>query len=166
MKKLTIVLFLIFFINMIILWIVINMHLYLFNPEKIEKETIKSYKSFDESYTLQLLIEEDIQTHMYYDNMIIIENITGKKVFSIKNEYRDFDFQWVVWEKENYNFWIKSGDLGTFCYEFQGDEKTWIKYKLEIDNKGNYILFADEKNVKAINFEYILQRLPNGMELN
>ena len=103
---------------------------------------------------------------MYYDNMIIIENITGKKVFCIKNEYRDFDFQWVVWEKENYNFWIKSGDLGTFCYEFQGDEKTWIKYKLEIDNKGNYILFADEKNVKAINFEYILQRLPNGMELN
>ena len=54
------------------------MHLYLYNPEKIEKETIKSYKSFDESYTLQLLIEEDIQTHMYYDNMIIIENITGK----------------------------------------------------------------------------------------
>ena len=84
MKKLTIVLFLIFFINMIILWIVINMHLYLYNPEKIEKETIKSYKSFDESYTLQLLIEEDILTHMYYDNMIIIENITGKKYFVLK----------------------------------------------------------------------------------
>ena len=84
----------------------------------------------------------------------------------IKNEYRDFDFQWVVWEKENYNFWIKSGDLGTFYYEFQNSEKTWIKYRLEINNTGNYILYGDKKNVKEINFENILDRLPEGYILN
>lgn len=37
------------------------------------------------------------------------------------------------------NFWIKLGDLGTFCYKYQENGR-WEKYVLRVEN-GKYWLF-------------------------
>ena len=63
-------------------------------------------------------------------NIIILDNDTGDEVYAIRNVYRAFDFHWVKWEKDSYNFSLYSGDLGTFDYEYQGDD-TWERHVIE-----------------------------------
>lgn len=72
--------------------------------------------------------------------MYLQDNTTGEDVFYIKNQYRAFDFQWVIWENDSHNFWLKSGDLGTFYYEYQCDNEGWIKYGVVKTEKQYYVL--------------------------
>ena len=99
------------------------------NPA-IENQTLYSY---DEAYVMNVLVElvEDTpENQLHYVNIIILDNDTGEEVYAIRNEYRAFDFHWVKWEKDSYDFSLYSGDLGTFCYEYQGDD-TWERHVIE-----------------------------------
>lgn len=123
-------------------------------------ETIKSnierypeeFDSYDGKYTLQTVVEEregEVGSGtMHYVNILIVDNSTGEEVLSIERVYRVFDFHWAMWETDSYNFWLKSGDIGTFYYEYQEDG-TWEKYELI-----------------EIPYEDIKGRLPDGYEID
>ncbi|MDE7000488.1 MAG: hypothetical protein K2P73_09360 [Lachnospiraceae bacterium] len=163
-KVLCIFLFLIFtFILSIPFVIVVQCHLQMTD---FKEGTVEEYDSFDGHYTLRLSIDEDDYIKLHYANVSLQDNITGEEVFFIKNEYRAFDFQWVVWENGSHNFWLKSGDLGTFYYEFQSDNEVWIKYGVVKTEKKYYVLRERMGGiVKKIDIEEVRKRLPEGYSL-
>ena len=112
----------------------------------------EEFDSYDGKYTLQTVVEEGEaeagRGTIHYVNILIVDNTTREEVLSIERVYRVFDFHWAVWETDSYNFWLKSGDIGTFYYEYQEDG-TWEKYSL-----------AD------IPYEDIIERLPDGYEID
>ncbi len=162
-KILVILLFVVSVIISIPFWIVISWHLQITNF----KEGIVDLKdSFDGQYTIQLSVEEDDYIKLHYANVTVLDNDTGEVVFSIKNEYRAFDFQWVVWKNETYNFWLKSGDIGTFYYEFQSDNKTWKKYSVTKEDTKYYTLSDSIKGNKIrADIEDVTKGLPEGYNL-
>ena len=167
MNKKAVVLLLILGIACVVIsipfWIVVGWHLKMTN---FKEGVVGEYDSFDGHYTIQLSVEEDDYIKMHYANVSLIDNITGEEIFCIKNEYRAFDFHWVVWENENYNFWLKSGDIGTFCYEFQNNNETWIRYEVAKKDKKHCTLRTGIwKNEKYIEIEEIMKRLPEGYSL-
>lgn len=80
--------------------------------------------SYDNQYILKTRTE--VVKEVHFINIEIVNRNTEKIVYTIENEYRAFDFQEVTWEEESNNFWVKSGDLGIFCYQYVGDEQ-WEK---------------------------------------
>lgn len=117
--------------------------------------------SFDESYCIRVVVDENIHDSVHYVNVIIYDNVTDEEVFSIRDEYRAFDFHWVTWENENNNFWIKSGDLGIFYYEYEGNN-VWEKYSLSRENNEFFLVRGngEKKEKKNIKLEDIKERLP------
>ncbi len=108
----------------------------------------EEFDSYDGKYTLQTLVEYDESVPIHYVNILIVDNVIGEEVLSIERVYRVFDFHWAVWETDSYNFWLKSGDIGTFYYEYQEDG-TWKKYSLA-----------------EIPYEDIIEHLPDGYEID
>ena len=53
--------------------------------------------------------------------MIMIEDKDHYPVCSF-TPCRSSDFWGVCWEKDNYNLWIQSGDIGVVCYSKNGDK--------------------------------------------
>lgn len=91
--------------------------------------------SYDKAYVMNVLVEYEPTVSIHYVNIIILDNITGEEVYAIRNGYRAFDFHWVKWEEESYNFSLYSGDLGTFLYEYQ--DGIWERHILsEYDDFG------------------------------
>ena len=167
MKKRKIIVFLVLFITVILtapFVIVVNWHLQMTD---FKEGTVGEYDSYDGLYTIRLLVEEDDYIKLHYNNVSLLDNSTKVEVFSIKNEFRAFDFHWIVWENESYNFWLKSGDMGTFYYELQSDNKTWIKYGVVKVGKKYYRLRADMGKVeKWMDIGEIKKRLPEGYDLD
>lgn len=122
-------------------------------------------ESFDGSYCMHVDVEENIQDKVSYVNVIIYNEIS-EEVYKIENEYRAFDFHWVTWERESNSFWIKSGDLGTFYYEFQEGDG-WEKYSL-IKRNDKYFLskgYGEGEIKKEIKQEEMLKRIPENFKL-
>ena len=86
----------------------------------------EEFDSYDGKYILKTLVEYDESVPVHYVNILIDDNTTGEEVLSIEKVYRVFDFHWAMWETDSYNFWLKSGDIGTSYYEYQEDG-TWEK---------------------------------------
>lgn len=92
------------------------------NMERYPEE----FDSYDGKYTIRTFVEKDESVPIHYVDILITDNNAGEEVFSIERVYRVFDFHWVLWEDDSYNFRIKSGDVGAFYYEYQEDG-SWIK---------------------------------------
>lgn len=48
----------------------------------------------------------------------IKDNETGETVGSF-SPARAWDFWGICWERDNYNIWIQSGDIGCYCYRYE-----------------------------------------------
>lgn len=87
--------------------------------------------SYDEKYyALQTLTRPEL-AGVDYIQVTVYENGTDAVVDSFLTE-RAFDFWGVCWEDDTYNIWIQSGDIGTYCMEFDGEK--WNRndgYELE-----------------------------------
>ena len=90
---------------------------------------------------MNVLVEENSQDKVSYVNVTICSE-DMQEIYCIKNEYRAFDFHWVTWERESNSFWLRSGDLGTFYYDFLGDGK-WEKYSLIKENDEYFLAKGD-----------------------
>lgn len=146
-----------------IIYIVVSVHTEILTSQ-IERHP-EEFNSYDGKYTIQTVVEEDKSVPIHYVNVIVFDNTVGKEVFSIRKEYRVFDFCWVAWEDDNYNFWLESGDLGIFYYEYQEDN-TWKKYAL-VKEEEKYQLQLNGYRKETIDIEYedLIKRLPDGYEL-
>lgn len=80
-----------------------------FTPDKTE--------SFDQRYyALQTTNENSIVVTVY-------DKTSGKEVFSF-SPARAWDFGGICWEKDTYNIWIQSGDIGVLCYRYTNGQWT------------------------------------------
>lgn len=122
----------------------------------------EEFSSYDGKYSIRTAIEEDKSVSVHYVNVLVFDESTEQEVFSMKREYRAFDFGWVIWERNSYNFWLKSGDLGIFYYEYQ-ENGSWVKYAL-VRKDGKYQLQSHDSREKTMDIEYedIIKRLPDG----
>ncbi|MCM1251228.1 MAG: hypothetical protein NC321_00240 [Clostridium sp.] len=123
----TVLLFFILGIGAYTAYIVTRAHNEALNAQ-IERHP-EEYDSYDGQYTIRTSVEEDASVSVHYVNIAVVDNTLAKEVFSIQKVYRAWDFGWVMWEDESYNFRVKSGDLGTFRYEYQEDG-SWEKMVL------------------------------------
>ena len=161
---------LIFVVIILILILILGIYIYiLFSIKNVHGQILNAQKdrvpevfiSFDESYCMRVVVDENIHNSVHYVNVIIYDNASGEEVLSIRDEYRAFDFHWVTWENENNNFWIKSGDLGIFYYEYEGNN-VWEKYSLSRENNEFFLVGGngEKKEKKNIKLEDIKERLP------
>lgn len=95
--------------------------------EDAEADHLKKYGSF----TVNTAYSHD---RRYYtvindtgsDILIKIMNTKGdKKVAATFSPCRKSDFQGICWEKDTYNLWVQSADIGTVCYSFRDGE--WVE---------------------------------------
>ena len=70
--------------------------------------------SFDGKYTA------NIETNGTMISIHISEN--GTDIFSF-DPVRKTDFWGICWERDTYNLWIQSGDVGVICYQYE--EGVW-----------------------------------------
>ncbi|MBQ9990835.1 MAG: hypothetical protein IJP31_07825 [Lachnospiraceae bacterium] len=117
-----------------------------------EEGILEEKVTYDGAYKMVVELEEASDLH--YINIRIVDEKTKEEVYWIDHVYRAWDFQWITWEKESYHFWIKSGDLGTFCYEYTGNgwEKAGITRYLEKYGEGS---------VTEVRLEEINKKLPD-----
>ena len=61
------------------------------------------------------------------DSMIIVTVFDAETDAEIDSfsPARALDFWGICWEKDSYNIWIQSTDIGNYCYEYQDEE--WIR---------------------------------------
>lgn len=122
--------------------------------EGLPKEAV----SYDDKYNMN--VKQETAHEMHFVNIEITDRITGETVYLIENGYRAFDFGWVTWENESNNFWVKSGDLGTFCYCYKNGQ--WEKYDFCNTDNG-YVLekgTGEAKKEEFISAEDLYKRLP------
>lgn len=141
-----------------ILYTIKNVHEQILNFQKDRLPEV--FISFDNSYCMRVVVDENIHDSVHYVNVIIYDNATEEEVFSIRDEYRAFDFHWVSWENANNNFWIKSGDLGIFCYEYEGSN-VWEKYSLLKENDEYFLVrgYGEMKEKKNVKMEDLKRRI-------
>lgn len=160
----------------IILLVIVGICIYiLFTIKNVHEQILNSQKdrlpevfiSFDESYCMRVVVDENVHDSVHYVNIVICDNATEEEVFSIRDEYRVFDFYWVSWENENNNFWIKSGDLGIFCYEYKGSN-VWEKYSMSKENDEYFLVkgYGEMKEKENIKIEDLMRRLPERCSID
>ena len=76
--------------------------------------SLDSVSSFDGKYTA------NIETNGIMISIHISEN--GTDIFSF-DPVRKMDFGGICWERDTYNLWIQSGDVGVICYQYE--EGVW-----------------------------------------
>jgi hypothetical protein len=76
--------------------------------------SLDSVSSFDGKYTA------NIETNGTMISIHISEN--GTDIFSF-DPVRKTDFWGICWERDTYNLWIQSGDVGVICYQYE--EGVW-----------------------------------------
>lgn len=62
-----------------------------------------------------------------------------------EQHYQESSFKWIVWEKNSYNFWVMSGDVGSFRYTFRPELNKW---KIEKDALFEYDAFTNHYFIK------------------
>jgi hypothetical protein len=66
---------------------------------------------------------------------VVIYNDNDEPVYTF-TPARASDFWGICWEKDTYNIWIQSADIGVICYSF--DNETWTKNNAA--TRPNYIV--------------------------
>lgn len=147
-----------------VLWGVISMHTQILYTQK--NRPPKHIESFDGCYCMNVFVKENSQDKVSYVNVTICSE-AKQEIYCIKNEYRAFDFHWVTWEKESNSFWLRSGDLGIFYYDFLGDGK-WEKYSLIKENDVYFLSkgYGENRTKEKIDEKEILERIPEEFRID
>lgn len=95
----------------------------------------KTYNHDNKYYALQTV----------EDNMIVVtvyDSETNKKIDSF-SPARSMDFWGICWEKDSYNIWTQSADIGDYCFEYKNGK--WVRHD-EYMTPPDYIISRyDEK---------------------
>ena len=95
----------------------------------------KTYSHDNKYYALQTV----------EDNMIVVtvyDSETNKKIDSF-SPARSMDFWGICWEKDSYNIWTQSADIGEYCFEYKNGK--WVRHD-EYMTPPDYIISRyDEK---------------------
>lgn len=83
------------------------------NDSVFQMETIHSFDG-------RLRVEIDATEMMI--RLDITDEERGELLYSF-SPVRRLDFWGICFEADNYNLWVKSGDVGILCYEYDGE--TW-----------------------------------------
>ena len=106
-----------------------------------------SSKEFWGSYTAEKTYSYDHKLYAIQtvnDNMIIVTvyNAETDEELNYFSPARASDFWGICWEKDSYNIWTQSADIGTYCFEYRNEK--WICN--DSIKKPNYIISRyDEK---------------------
>ena len=91
-----------------------------------EQELYEEYDRFFHTETVNSfdgVLRAEINSDTFMIRIDIIDNESNEIVYSFE-PVRKWDFWGICWERDNYNIWIDSGDVGIICYEYNGIE--WI----------------------------------------
>ncbi len=77
--------------------------------------------SYDNKYYAVQTVEETEDVSNIIVSVYTTENDEFIASFS---PARAMDFWGICWEKDSYNIWIQSSDIGIYCYKF--DENSWV----------------------------------------
>ena len=80
--------------------------------------------SYDEKYRAVQTLVKPKGAKVDFIEVRIYENESGEEAAAFLTE-RAFDFWGVCWENDSYNLWIQSGDIGTYCMEYE--DGTWVR---------------------------------------
>lgn len=122
----------------------------------LEEGIIEEKYTYDGAY--KMVVELEKVPGLSYISVKIFDEKKNKEVYLLNHTYCAWDFKWITWEKESYNFWIKSGDLGTFCYEYGYND--WNEIGLTGYLEKYYGDFIMEMALEAIN-----KKLPDEYEI-
>ena len=122
----------------------------------LEEGVMEEQYTYDGAY--KMVVEYERVPELSYVNVKIYDEKKNEEVYLLHNTYRAWDFKWITWEKESHNFWIKSGDLGTFCYEYGNNN--WNEIGLTDYLKKYYGDFIVERALREIN-----KKLPDEYEI-
>ena len=84
-----------------------------FTPDKTE--------SFDQKYYALQKTEQSSDGERVV--VTIYDKSSATAVFSF-SPARAWDFWGICWEKDTYNIWIQSGDIGVLCYRYTNGQWT------------------------------------------
>lgn len=105
--------------------------------------------SYDNKYcAVQSPIKPQDQSS-YYINVSIYENNSGVLIDSFLTQ-RAWDFWGICWEKDSYNIWIQSADIGTYCMQY-ADEKWTPVYDAQFPMPADII---DRFRMRQGSFQY------------
>ena len=91
------------------------------SKEGIKEFTSEKTFSYDNKYYAVQTVEETEDVSNIIVSVYTTENDEFVASFS---PARAMDFWGICWEKDSYNIWIQSSDIGIYCYKF--DENNWI----------------------------------------
>ena len=91
------------------------------NEEEWGSFTSEKTFSYDNKYYAIQTVEETENVSNIIVSVYVTENDELVASFS---PARAMDFWGICWEKDSYNIWIQSSDIGIYCYKF--DENNWI----------------------------------------
>lgn len=77
----------------------------------------KTY-SYDEKYYASQSVVEGKEARMV---KVAVCRTNTDEVVAEFEPARASDFWGVCWEKDTYNIWVQSGDIGTLCYVYQNE---------------------------------------------
>ncbi|MDE7417636.1 MAG: hypothetical protein K2N44_15265 [Lachnospiraceae bacterium] len=90
-----------------------------FTPDDVE--------SFDGKFVAKQVVERrsfsDTQS-INYVRVDVFDNESGELADSFYAE-RAWDFWGICWEKDSYNIWTQSADVGIYCYRYENG--TWSR---------------------------------------
>lgn len=93
--------------------------------------------SFDKKYyAVQTVRESDEIRYI----LVTIYDIAANHEVSSFMPARASDFWGICWERDTYNIWIQSADIGAYCYEYQNGN--WIRN--ESVRKPDYIISRND----------------------
>lgn len=101
-------------------WLV-NNYAPAYDPEEYGSFTPEDAYSYDG----RLLAHQKVvkMYDMRYITVEITDSETGELVGSF-SPARAWDFWGICWEKDSYNIWIQSSDIGIYCYRYENGE--WV----------------------------------------
>lgn len=77
----------------------------------------KTYSYDHKNYAVQTVVNQMISVTVY--------NTETNEAINSFTPARAADFWGICWEKDTYNIWTQSADLGTYCFEYQNGN--WIR---------------------------------------
>ena len=90
------------------------------NEEEWGSFTSEKTFSYDNKYYAIQTVEETDDVSAIIVSIYTTEN---DEIVASFSPARAMDFWGICWEKDSYNIWIQSSDIGIYCYKF--DENNW-----------------------------------------
>lgn len=113
--------------------------------------------SGDGRYKMQVAVEE--LEGSKYAQIVVRDNLSDDEIFIVEETYRTFDLKWLTWESNTNNFWVKSSDVGTFCYVYCDNEK-WEKCNLKRKDGSYFLINGITDEQELVKLEDLQERLP------